>query len=494
MTPKTAHDFDQELLILFDAYVHGALDRRGFLDKAAKYAVGGVTAAMLLDQLSPKFVEAQVVKPEDARIKVEYLEYESPKGYGKMRGYLAQPAKAAGKLPAVLVIHENRGLNPHIEDIARRLALDNFVAFAPDALFPLGGYPGDEDKAREVFPKLDQAKTREDFIAGLAWLKARPETNGKVGAVGFCYGGGMVNFLATRVPELAAGVAFYGASPNVEDVPKIKATLVIQSAEVDERINASWPAYRSGVEGGQRALRALPLPGHAARLQQRHDAALRRHGGQARMGADGRSLQRQSSLNVRLGNSFRTRIPTCVHLCESSRPSRSACVSPLRQSGSRSGGAKPAGTASDTTARIVAAAQAVVATLDDAGRAKVQFPFEGPQKTRWSNLPVGIFQREGLRLADLTPPQRAAVNTLLLATALSKDGYRKVTEIMRGDEALRIGQSGRGGGDGRRSRRRRVAAAASSSARTSTSSPSSARHRRRRRGCCSSAATTWRST
>ena len=131
MTPKTAHDFDQELLILFDAYVHGALDRRGFLDKAAKYAVGGVTAAMLLDQLSPKFVEAQVVKPEDARIKVEYLEYESPKGYGKMRGYLAQPAKAAGKLPAVLVIHENRGLNPHIEDIARRLALDNFVAFAP---------------------------------------------------------------------------------------------------------------------------------------------------------------------------------------------------------------------------------------------------------------------------------------------------------------------------------------------------------------------------
>ena len=198
MERKTAHDFDQELLVLFDAYVHGALDRRGFLDKAAKYAVGGVTAVMLLDQLSPKFVEAQVVKPEDPRIKVQYIEYDSPKGYGKMRGYLAQPAKAAGKLPAVLVIHENRGLNPHIEDIARRLALDNFVAFAPDALFPLGGYPGDEDKAREVFPKLDQAKTREDFVTAAGWLKARPETNGKVGAVGFCYGGGMVNFLATR--------------------------------------------------------------------------------------------------------------------------------------------------------------------------------------------------------------------------------------------------------------------------------------------------------
>jgi carboxymethylenebutenolidase len=248
MERKTAHDFDQELLSLFDAYVHGALDRRGFLDKAAKYAIGGVTAAMLLDQLSPKFLEAQVVKPEDARIKVQSIEYDSPKGYGKMRGYLAQPAKAAGKLPAVLVIHENRGLNPHIEDIARRLAVDNFVAFAPDALFPLGGYPGDEDKARELFPKLDQAKTREDFVTAAAWLKARPETNGKIGAVGFCYGGGIVNMLATRVPDLAAGVAFYGSAPNLEDVPKIKAALLIQSAEVDERINASWPAYETALK------------------------------------------------------------------------------------------------------------------------------------------------------------------------------------------------------------------------------------------------------
>jgi carboxymethylenebutenolidase len=248
MKGKTAHDFDQELLALFDAYVHGALDRRGFLDRAAKYAVGGVTAAMLLDQLSPKFVEAQVVKPEDSRIKVQYAEYDSPNGYGKMRGYLALPAKAAGKLPAVLVIHENRGLNPHIEDIARRLALDNFVAFAPDALFPLGGYPGDEDKARAIFPKLDQAKTREDFVTATGWLKARPETNGKVGAVGFCYGGGMVNLLATRVPDLAAGVAFYGSAPNLEDVPKIKAALVIQSAEMDDRINASWPAYEAALK------------------------------------------------------------------------------------------------------------------------------------------------------------------------------------------------------------------------------------------------------
>ena len=248
MERKTAHDFDQELLVLFDAYVHGALDRRGFLDKAAKYAVGGVTAVMLLDQLSPKFLEAQVVKQEDPRIKVEHIEYDSPKGSGRMRGYLAQPAKAAGKLPAVLVIHENRGLNPHIEDIARRLALDNFVAFAPDALFPLGGYPGSEEKARELFPKLDQAKTREDFVTAVEWLKARPETNGKVGAVGFCYGGGMVNFLATRMPDLAAGVAFYGSAPNVEDVPRIKTPMMIQSAEVDERINASWPAYEAALK------------------------------------------------------------------------------------------------------------------------------------------------------------------------------------------------------------------------------------------------------
>lgn len=251
MERKTAHDFDQDLLILFDAYVHGALDRRGFLDQAARYAVGGVTAAMLLDQLSPRFAEAQVVKTDDARIKTEYVEYPSPNGSGTLRGYLAQPKKAKGKRPAVLVIHENRGLNPHIEDIARRLAVDDFVAFAPDALFPLGGYPGNEDKARELFQKLDQTKIREDFVAAVGWLKARPETNGKVGAVGFCYGGGMVNFLATRVPDLRAGVAFYGSAPTLEDVPKIKAPLIIQSAEVDERINAAWPAYEAALKAAK---------------------------------------------------------------------------------------------------------------------------------------------------------------------------------------------------------------------------------------------------
>ncbi|MGE5816238.1 MAG: dienelactone hydrolase family protein [Acidobacteriota bacterium] len=261
MQRKTAHDFDQELLILFDAYVHGALDRRGFLDKAARFAVGGVTAAMLLEQLSPNFAEAQVVKPEDPRIKTQHVEYESPRGYGKMRGYLVQPAKGGRKLPGVLVIHENRGLNPHIEDIARRLALDEFVAFAPDALFPLGGYPGDEDKARELFSKLDQTKTREDFVAALEWLKARQETNGKVGAVGFCYGGGIVNFLSTRAPDLAAGVAFYGSAPNLGDVAKIKAALLIQSAEIDERINASWPAYEAALKAANVRYERYLYPG-----------------------------------------------------------------------------------------------------------------------------------------------------------------------------------------------------------------------------------------
>jgi carboxymethylenebutenolidase len=261
MERKTAHDFDQDLLILFDAYVHGVIDRRSFLDQASRFAVGGVTAAMLLDQLSPKFAENLVVARDDARVAAEYLEFDSPNGYGKGRGYFVRPTNATGKLPAILVVHENRGLNPHIEDIARRLATANFVAFAPDALFPLGGYPGDEDKARELFAKLDQSKTREDFVAAYAFLKARPETTGKVGAVGFCYGGGMVNYLATRLPDLAAGVAFYGSAPNLEDVPKIEAPLLIQSAEVDERINAGWPAYEQALKAAKVRYERYLYPG-----------------------------------------------------------------------------------------------------------------------------------------------------------------------------------------------------------------------------------------
>jgi carboxymethylenebutenolidase len=261
MERKTAHDFDQDLLLLFDAYVHGALDRRGFLEQAAKYAVGGVTAPMLLEQLSPKFAEAQVVKPDDARIAAEYLEYDSPNGYGKMRGYFVRPAEPSGKLPGILVIHENRGLNPHIEDIARRLALDNFVSFAPDALFPLGGYPGDEDQARALFPKLDQAKTREDFVAAAGVLKARPECTGKIGTVGFCWGGGMANYLATRLSDLAAAVPFYGAAPNTADVAKIRCPLMIHSAEVDERINASWPDYERALKAANVQYQRFLYPG-----------------------------------------------------------------------------------------------------------------------------------------------------------------------------------------------------------------------------------------
>ena len=249
MFRKTAHDFDQELLALFDAYVHGAIERRTFLDKAAKFAVGGVTAMMLLDQLSPNFAAAQVVRAEDKRIEGQYVEFDSPGGYGKARGYFVRPAAANGKLPGVLVIHENRGLNPHIEDIARRLALDGFVAFAPDALFSLGGYPGDEDKARELFSKLDQAKTREDFVAAAASLKGRPEGTGKIGAVGFCYGGGMVHVLATRLGgDLSAAVSFYGSAPDAKDVPKIKAPLMLHAAENDERINGSWPEFEQALK------------------------------------------------------------------------------------------------------------------------------------------------------------------------------------------------------------------------------------------------------
>jgi carboxymethylenebutenolidase len=252
MERKTAADFDPDLLILFDAYVHGHIDRRGFLDKARKYAVGGVTAAMLLDALNPDFVSAQQVAKDDKRLRAEYLEYPSPQGNGTGKGYLVRPASSAGKLPGILVVHENRGLNPHIEDIARRLALDNFVAFAPDALAPLGGYPASgEDEARQLFQKLEQPKTREDMIAAFGFLKARPECTGRVGAVGFCWGGGIVNFLATRLPDLGAGVPFYGSAAPSEEVPKIKAPLLIHYASADKGINARWPEFETALKAAK---------------------------------------------------------------------------------------------------------------------------------------------------------------------------------------------------------------------------------------------------
>lgn len=248
MNRLTAADFDQELLILFDAYVHGDLDRRSFLQRAGKFAVGGLTAAGLLAALSPQFAAAQVVPKDDARLKTEVVEVDSPAGTGRIKAYVAKPAQDAGKLPSVMVVHENRGLNPHIEDITRRLALEGFLAIAPDALTPLGGYPGDEDQARTLFAQLDQSKTRQDFLAAAAVFKARPDSTGRLGVVGFCYGGGMAHYLATRLPDLAAAVSFYGNHPPAEDAVRVKAPLLVHLAAVDERINAAWPTYEAALK------------------------------------------------------------------------------------------------------------------------------------------------------------------------------------------------------------------------------------------------------
>jgi carboxymethylenebutenolidase len=227
MSDSRSKKFPPSVMSLFDKYVHGLISRREFIDRASGMAVAGLSGAALLDALNPKFAAAQQVAPTDARLRTESVEIPAP-GYGKARGYLVQPVKAAGKLPVVLVVHENRGLNPHIEDVARRIALENFVAFAPDALFPLGGYPGDEDKARALFQQLDQAKVREDFLALAKY--------------------GMSNFLASHSPEIDAAVPFYGSPPAPADAPSTKAPLLLQFAEQDERINAAWPASEAALK------------------------------------------------------------------------------------------------------------------------------------------------------------------------------------------------------------------------------------------------------
>ena len=248
MERKKASDFPQELFELFDGYVHGMLTRRQFLDGAAKYAVGGFTAAAMLESLKPNYAWAQQIAKDDPRIKAEYLSYPSPQGSGTMRGYFVRPAKASEKLPGIVVIHENRGLNPYIEDVARRLAVEGFLAFAPDALAPVGGYPGDEEKAAQVFAQLEPAKRTEDLLAAVPFLRSRPECNGKVGAIGFCFGGGIVNLMAVRMPDLAAAVPFYGAQPNAADTARIKAPLLIHYAGLDERIDAGWPAWEAALK------------------------------------------------------------------------------------------------------------------------------------------------------------------------------------------------------------------------------------------------------
>jgi carboxymethylenebutenolidase len=245
MERKKASDFPPEVLKLFDGYVHGGISRRDFLERAGKYAMGGFTAAAMLEALSPNFAWAQQVKPDDKRIMTSYVMYLAPKGSGNMRGYLALPAAAKAKRAAVVVIHENRGLNPYIEDVARRLAVEGYTAFAPDALTPMGGYPGDEDLARDMFAKLDGAKRTEDLVAAVDYVKLRPDFSGKVGAVGFCFGGGMVNTIATRYPDLAGAVPYYGAQPPAAEAAKIKSPMLIHYASADERIDAGWPAFES---------------------------------------------------------------------------------------------------------------------------------------------------------------------------------------------------------------------------------------------------------
>jgi len=243
MERKKASDFPQELLSLFDSYVHGGISRRAFLDRAQKFAVGGVTATALFEMLRPNYAWAVQVPKDDSRIKADSATAPTPNG-GSITGYLVRPANAAEKLPVVLVVHENRGLNPYIEDVARRLAIANFIAFAPDALTSLGGYPGDDEKGAELFKQLDRAKMQQDFLAAATWLKSRPYSTGKLGAVGFCFGGGVANQLAVWMgADLAAAVPFYGAQPSAEETAKIKAPVLAHYGELDTRITSGWPAF-----------------------------------------------------------------------------------------------------------------------------------------------------------------------------------------------------------------------------------------------------------
>jgi len=253
MERKQASDYPQELLDLFHEYQHGDMDRRTFIDRLGKFATGGLTAMAIFESLTPNYAWAQQVPPDDKRIKVGYETVQSPAGNGSIKGYLARPEKN-GKYPVVLVIHENRGLNPYIEDVARRLALANFMAFAPDGLTSVGGYPGSEEKAAAAFRTVDGKKMTEDFVAAAKWLKARSDSTGKLGAVGFCFGGGMVNQLAVLLgKDLNAGVAFYGRQAGVDDVPKISAPLLLQYAGNDERINAGIAAYEAALKANNKA-------------------------------------------------------------------------------------------------------------------------------------------------------------------------------------------------------------------------------------------------
>jgi len=259
MTRRKAGDFDQELLDLYDGYAHGRIDRRQFLDGAAKFAIGGMTAAALVETLMPDYALAKQVDENDPRISGERIEYDSPQGHGAIKGYLVRPS-GGGQRGSVVVVHENRGLNPYIEDVARRVAVAGFTALAPDGLSPLGGYPGTDDEGREMQKKLDGAKLGEDFIAAFRHLQGDSSSNGKIGVVGFCYGGGICNMMAVRLPELTASVPFYGRQPKSEDVSKIKAPLLLHYAGLDQRINAGWPDYEAALKANGKEYAAYIYP------------------------------------------------------------------------------------------------------------------------------------------------------------------------------------------------------------------------------------------
>ena len=253
-------DLKQEVFNLYDDYAHNKIDRREFMNKLSGYAVGGLTVTSLAAFLLPKYAQAQQVKPDDPRIKAEYIEYDSPKGAGKMRGLLVMPAKHDGKLPGIVVVHENRGLNPYIEDTARRAALEGFVVLAPDALTPLGGYPGNDDEGRTMQRERDREEMLQDFIAAFNTLKKNKKCTGNIGVVGFCFGGWISNMMAVHVPDLKAAVPFYGSQPKAENVPNINAPLLLQYAGLDKRVNAGWPAYEEALKANKKEYTAHIYP------------------------------------------------------------------------------------------------------------------------------------------------------------------------------------------------------------------------------------------
>lgn len=261
MTRLTAKDFPQQLLDYYDYYAHGKITKRQFLELATKYAVGGLTALALFDLLKPDYALAEQVLFTDPDILPEYITYPSPNGHGEVRGYLVKPAKASGKVPAVVVVHENRGLNPYIEDVARRVAKAGYIALAPDGLSSAGGYPGNDDEGRELQQKVDPTKLMNDFFAAIEFLMHHKDATGKVGMTGFCYGGGVANAAAVAYPELAAAVPFYGRQPPAQDAEKVKAPLLLHFAELDTRINEGWPAWEAALKKAGKTYEAHIYPG-----------------------------------------------------------------------------------------------------------------------------------------------------------------------------------------------------------------------------------------